>query len=144
MIFLIRGHTESKGTLEKYRKEFPESFARIMLWLDHYNHPDIFFEAKPSVNKLYDMFCLGTDPAYRRRGIGTELVKQAFKIAKKAKCEGAFVWATSDFSRKIFNNLGMELFHRGEWDSYKLPGSNEPWFEYKVGSECSTLHYMQF
>ncbi len=115
-----------------------------MLWMDQYNHPDMYFEKNPGVNKLYQMFSLATDPAYRRRGIATELIKQGFKIAKKAGCEGAFVWATSDFSRKIFNNLGMECFHKAQWDSYKLPGTDKLWFDYKVGSECSTQHYMAF
>ena len=68
--------------------------------------------------------------------IAKELVKQAFIVAKKAKCNGIKVLATSDYTRKIFKKMGFETIGTKIWkDCEHLPN--------KVDSFGATGHFIR-
>ena len=90
--------------------------------LDRTIHPKDVLEKYPESTKIYDMFALCTDPEYRGRGLGTNMIKEAWKVAKKANCDIATVLASSNYSRKIFNNLGMDTFAKMDWNEMVYEG----------------------
>jgi ribosomal protein S18 acetylase RimI-like enzyme len=78
--------------------------------------PGDIFAAHMDCKKIYDMYALGTHPDYRGRGLATKLVLESFKVAKKSDCDCVTVLATNDFSRKIFNNVGMSILKTKPWN----------------------------
>ena len=62
------------------------------------------------------MFTLATHPGYRGRGIGKNLVIESLKLAKQVNCSAAIVLATNDFSRMIFNKIGMKIIATKNWE----------------------------
>ena len=43
-------------------------------------------------------------------------------MAKKCGCQGAVSVSTNDFSRKIFDNVGMETLRKKNWDEFVIDG----------------------
>ncbi len=54
--------------------------AALMYIVDQIASCPEVFDNHPEVNKLYDMYALGTHRDYRGRGIGSELIRQAWKV----------------------------------------------------------------
>lgn len=137
---VTRDQVEPKLGYEKYRKE--HDFAWAVIWdvTDQTTHPSNIFEKYPEVTKIYDMFCLCTHQDYRGKGLGTEMVKQSWKMAKKAGCDASAVWASSNYSRKIFVNLGMITMHQIAWNDLIYEG--EVAFK-NVDSDCITSHFIK-
>ena len=111
-----------------------------MTLFDEITFPGDIFEKHLDDSKYYDMFTLATKPGYRGKGIGKKLVQQSLAIAKKAECSAAIVMATSDFSRKIFHNLGFEEISSKNWEEIIYDGKKA--FG-DVLSENATAHYLK-
>ena len=121
---------------------FDWNFEWSVIWdvTDKTTHPSNIFEKYPEVTKIYDMFCLCTHHDYRGKGLGTEMVRQSWKMAKKAGCDASVVWASSNYSRKIFVNLGMTTMHRIAWEDLIYDGQ----VAFKnVDSDCITSHFIK-
>ena len=70
------------------------------------------------------MIMMGVDEAYRGRGIAGNLIDKSFKVAKQARCNGAYVTATSGLTRKIFDKRGMDMIRAVLWDTVEFKGKN--------------------
>jgi len=79
-------------------------------------------ELNPEINKLYYMIMMAVEQDYRGRGIAGNLISKSLEIAKVAGCGGAYVTATSVFTRKIFNKRGFDEFRSVEWDKIEFNG----------------------
>ena len=106
---------EPKQSFEDYCADFPKTHAAILTLFDEIMHSGDVFQRYPEVTKIYDMFALATLPNYRGRGLATNLVQQALLVAKKADCNGVTVLASSDYTRRIFNKLEMEVIGERQW-----------------------------
>ena len=90
--------------------------------------------------QFYDMFTLATHPEYRGKGIGKNLVLESLKLAKEAGCTAAIVLATNDFSRKIFDRIGMSMIATKEWKDCIHNGKQD--FG-NVPSAMASSHYLK-
>ena len=90
--------------------------------------------------QFYDMFTLATHPNYRGKGIGKNLVVESLKLAKQAGCTAAIVLATNDFSRKIFDKVGMTMIATKDWKDCVHNG--KPDFG-NVQSKMASSHYLK-
>ena len=61
-------------------------------------------------------------------------------VARKSKCDGASVLATNDYTRKIFNKIGMEVVASKQWKDCIFGGKRL--FE-DVKSEMVTSHFIK-
>ena len=86
------------------------------------------------------MFTLATHPNYRGKGIGKTLVVESLKLAKQAGCTAAIVLATNDFSRKIFDKVGMTMIATKDWKDCVHNG--KPDFG-NVQSKMASSHYLK-
>ena len=68
------------------------------------------------------------------------MVQHALQVAQKAQCDGVTVLATSDYTRRIFNNLGMEVIGTKDWTDLKNPVDGKIIFN-NVRSEKATAHF---
>jgi len=88
------------------------------------------------------MIMMGVDEEYRGRKIATNLIQMCFKIARLAGCDAAYVTATNKFTRKIFNNQGMEEFRSVEWDKIEFEGQF-PCVGKDLGSDQISSHVLR-
>jgi len=140
-VFLsYRDQVEPKQSFEAYCQDFPSTHAGILCLFDELMHSSDIFRQRPDVTKIYDMFALATLPNYRGKGLATQLVQQALLVAKKAQCNGVTVLASSDYTRRIFNKLGMEVIGSKDWTDLKNPADGKSIFS-DVPSEKATAHF---
>ena len=137
---IFRDEVEPKQSFETYCQDFPATQAAILSIFDEIMHSSDVFTANPDVTKIYDMFALATLPDYRGRGLATKMVQQALKVAQKAKCNGVTVLASSDYSRRIFDKLGMEVIGTKDWTDLKNPADGTNIFK-NIQSEKATAHF---
>jgi hypothetical protein len=62
-------------------------------------------------------------------------------VASKCGCDGAIAISTSDFSRKIFDSVGMATVKSRDWDSFKVNG--EKIYAHKVESSHCASHFIK-
>ena len=137
---VTRDQVEPKLGYKKYKQDWNFEWSVIWDVTDKTTHPSNIFEKYPEITKIYDMFCLCTHHDYRGKGLGTEMVRQSWKMAKKAGCDASVVWASSNYSRKIFVNLGMTTMHRIAWEDLIYDGQ----VAFKnVDSDCITSHFIK-
>ena len=120
-IFVNKGRGRSRGG-----QNYPKSCLQTFI--------DNFFL------QFYDMFTLATHPNYRGKGIGKNLVVESLKLAKQAGCTAAIVLATNDFSRKIFDKVGMTMIATKDWKDCVHNG--KPDFG-NVPSKMASSHYLK-
>ena len=113
-----------------------------MTLFDEIMYPGDIFDAHPEDSKFYDMFTLATHSEIRGRGVGRRLVEQSLIIAKKAKCSAAIVLATNDFSRRIFDKLGMDVIATRKWENCIYNAACKPAFG-NVPSAGASAHYLK-
>ena len=161
-----KSNIEPRGTYEEFLKKYPPLHSSIMSLFDEIMYPGDLFESYPEDNKVntyftavfhlhlivlksffsiikfqfYDMFTLATHPGYRGRGIGKNLVIESLKLAKQVNCSAAIVLATNDFSRMIFNKIGMKIIATKKWEDCIHNGKQD--FG-KVPSEMASSHYLK-
>lgn len=135
-----KSNIEPRGTYEEFLKKYPPLHSSIMSLFDEIMYPGDLFESYPEDNKFYDMFTLATHPGYRGRGIGKNLVIESLKLAKQVNCSAAIVLATNDFSRMIFNKIGMKIIATKKWEDCIHNGKQD--FG-KVPSEMASSHYLK-
>ena len=70
----------SPESLENLRKTFPLIHANTTFLLEKCITAKDTFQHSDEATQAYEMFALATHPDYRKRGIGLELVNQAFKV----------------------------------------------------------------
>jgi GNAT superfamily N-acetyltransferase len=84
------------------------------------------FTARPGIY-IEDLFVL---PAFRGRGLGKALVKEAARIAVERRC-GRLEWACLDWNEpsiRFYRRLGAEPL--AEWTAYRVSGpALEKWAE---------------
>ena len=108
--------------------------------MDEICYPGDLFAKYQDLHKLFDMFAMAVHPEFRGRGLASKMVNQAFIVARKAGCHGASAVATSDYSRKIFNKIGMEEIGSRQWADISFDGKR---IFAKTESEKLTSHYIK-
>ena len=127
-------------SFEEYNADLPDHLAAIQCLMDELCWPGDMFSQNPNIKKIYKFDALATHPDYRGQGLATKLVKQAFTVAKKSKCDGATVLATNDYTRKIFNKIGMEVVASKQWKDCIFGGKR---LFKDVKSEMVTSHFIK-
>ena len=130
---------EPKQSFVEYCQDFPKTHAAILTLFDEIMHSGDVFQLYPDVSKIYDMFALATLANYRGRGLATNLVQQALLVAKKADCNGVTVLASSDYTRRIFNKLEMEVIGEKLWTDLNYDQGKCIFGQ--VSSEKATAHF---
>ena len=86
----------------------------------HYSKQDAFNELIESGNLIYFAECLVVSSTTRGIGLGAELLKRGYKLAKDAGCRYTYVLATSMYSQNIFHKLGnVKVLHEVKYEDYK-------------------------
>jgi len=94
--------------------------------LDHLSKQDRYLEerSRTLVPRLaFHLWCLGTHPSYRRRGIAEQLIEYNLKLAKEKGFKYGRVEVTGEFSRKAFVRYGFKEHVSLRYDQYKENGS---------------------
>lgn len=92
---------------------------------------DKVFSDYPKANRLYDIFALSVHDDFKRRGIATKLTRMSIEIAESRECDCVCSVATSPFSERIFEKLGMRNVSRLKWKDVEIPGEDQqrPYFD---------------
>eukprot|EP00092_Neocalanus_flemingeri_P011401 GFUD01012284.1.p1 GENE.GFUD01012284.1~~GFUD01012284.1.p1 ORF type:complete len:233 (+),score=62.65 GFUD01012284.1:214-912(+) len=84
--------------------------------------PEEMLDTHPTLNRIYYMTMMGVEEEYRGRGIAGNLLTKSLDLARLARCDGAYVTATSGITRRIFAKRGMEEVRSLEWDKIEFRG----------------------
>ena len=81
----------------------------------------------------------------RGLGLGTELVKRGYELAKTVDCAYTYILTSSIYSQKIFHNLGnCQVLHELEYEDYKYDKRGRPFLidprEHKVIQVLAIRH----
>ena len=119
----------------------PEKLTHLINLVQHiddlnYGKTAAFQELKDA-DKIYFAANVCVSDKARGCGLGTELVKRGYEIAKKAGCLYTYVLASSMYSQKIFHKLGnCNVLHEVKYEDYKYDKKGRPFLsdpqEHKV------------
>ena len=92
----------------------------------NYGKPQAFEELKDA-DQIYFAANVCVSDKARGCGLGTELVKRGYDIAKKTGCGYTYIFATSMYSQKIFHKLGnLQVLHEVKYEDYKYDKKARP------------------
>jgi ribosomal protein S18 acetylase RimI-like enzyme len=76
------------------------------------------------LEEVFEFFGLGVAKKYRQRGIGAFMIEFAVKFVHNLGVNPCFIksTATSNFSKKIFENAGFEFLAEFPYDTYRVNG----------------------
>jgi len=100
------------------------------------------FEAETELQKIYYMMMMTVDPAYRGKGIASQLITCCFEVGKLNNCDSAFVVATNPFTARIFRKHKMINLKSTPWASIEFRGEY-PCRGKNLGSECIESFYIK-
>ena len=103
------------------------------------------FEELKDTDKIYFAANVCVSDKARGLGLGTELVKRGYDIAKNAGCGYTYVLASSIYSQKIFHKLGnCDVLHQINYEDYKYDKRGRPFLidprEHKVIQVLAIRH----
>jgi len=85
------------------------------------------FQELKDADKIYFAANVCVSDKARGFGLGTELVKRGYDIAKKSGCAYTYIIATSMYSQKIFHSLGKcDVLHEVKYEDYKYDKKGRP------------------
>ena len=85
------------------------------------------FEELKDTDQIYFAANVCVSDKARGCGLGTELVKRGYDIAKKTGCGYTYIIASSLYSQKIFHKLGnLKVLHEVKYDDYKYDKKGRP------------------
>ena len=103
------------------------------------------FEELKDADKIYFAANVCVSDKARGLGLGTELVRRGYDIAKKAECAYTYILASSMYSQKIFHKLGnCDVLHEVKYEDYKYDKKGRPFLidprEHKVIQVLAIRH----
>lgn len=109
-----------------------------------YSKCNAFSELKDT-DRIYFAANVCVSDKARGCGLGTELVKRGYDIAKKAGCGYTYILASSIYSQKIFHKLGnCDVLHEVKYEDYKYDKKGRPFLidprEHKVIQVLAIKH----
>ena len=90
--------------------------------------------------QVLEMVMLCTSPNFRKRGLGSKLVDQTIKFARKSGYKVIKGSVTGAFSKKIYDNFGFEKLREIQYKGYKMDG--EEIFVNDMGVHTSGAFYI--
>ena len=114
-------------------------------WLDlKYSKCNAFEELKDT-DMIYFAANVCVSSKARGLGLGTELVKRGYEIAKNSGCGYTYILASSIYSQRIFHKLGdCNVLHEGKYEDYKYDKRGRPFLieprEHKVIQVLAIKH----
>ena len=85
------------------------------------------FDELKDTDMIYFAAIVCVSSKARGLGLGTELVKRGYDIAKKPACGYTYILASSMYSQKIFHNLGdCNVLHEIKYEDYKYDKKRRP------------------
>ena len=85
------------------------------------------FEELKDIDKIYFAANVCVSNKARGCGLGTELVKRGYEIAKNEGCGYTYILASSLYSQKIFHKLGnLQVLHEIKFEDYKYDKKGRP------------------
>ena len=109
----------------------PKKLIHLINLLQHFidirYSKSIAFEELKDTDMIYFANCVCVSSKARGLGLGTELVKRGYDIAKKAGCGYTYISASSKYSQKIFHNLGdCNVLHEQKYEDLKYDKRGRP------------------
>ena len=103
------------------------------------------FEELKDAKRIYFASNVCVSGKARGLGLGSELIKRGYDIAKKNGCGYTYIWATSIYSQNIFHKLGnCEILHEVKYEDYLYDRKGSPFMieprEHKV-SQILAIHH---
>ena len=90
--------------------------------------------------QILEMVMLCTSPNFRKRGLGSKLVDQTIKFARRSGYKAIKGSVTGAFSKKIYDNLGFEKLREIQYKGYEMDG--EEIFVNDMGVHTSGAFYI--
>jgi N-acetylglutamate synthase-like GNAT family acetyltransferase len=85
------------------------------------------FKELTDCDKIYFATKVCVSPKARGCGLGSELVKRGYHIAKQTGCGYTYVFASSLYSQRIFHKLGnCKVLHEAQYEDYKYDRKGRP------------------
>merc|ERR1719510_814785 len=76
---------------------------------------------------IYFCMVLSVGSTERGKGLGTELIKRGYKLAKTAGCDYTYSAASSKFTQKIYKNLGnSKVLYEARYEDYRKDKKGRP------------------
>ena len=75
-------------------------------------------------HKIYEDKVVVVAGSMRRRGLGEELVRRSHLLAEERGCEYTYLWATGEYSGRMFQKMGFTLDSEVGYDQLKLPSGD--------------------
>ena len=103
------------------------------------------FEDLKDTDMIYFAANVCVSSKARGLGLGTELIKRGYEIAKNAGCGYTYILASSIYSQKIFHKLGnCKVLHEVKYEDYKYDKRGRPFLvdprEHKVIQVLAITH----
>ena len=93
----------------------------------HFSKLDAFNELTDSGDSIYFACSLSVSAEVRGKGLGAELLRRGYKIAKESGCKYTYVLATSLYSQRIFQKLGgVRVLHEARYENYRFDKRGRP------------------
>merc|ERR1719239_329255 len=77
------------------------------------------FMDEKAATKVWEGLCICTSPNIRARGLGTRLVTASMELAKANGCQYMYIFATGNYSNKLFDRLGFSVENEFIYDDYR-------------------------
>ena len=128
-------------TLPAEKKENMKKCAKHLLFLSILTDQSEFTNLLPAdPTKVLEMVMLCTSPNFRKRGLGSKLVDQTIKFAKRRSYEAIKGCVTGLFSKKIYDKAGFEKLREIQYKGYEMDG--EEIFVNDMGVHTSGAFYI--
>ena len=126
-------------------KKLIDSVNLLHLMKDlNYGKENAFIELRDA-DKIYFATKVCVSPRARGCGLGSELVKRGYDIARRSGCGYTYVLASSLYSQHIFHKLGnCEVLHEARYEDYLYDKKGRPFLvdpqEHKVLQVLAIRH----
>jgi len=78
---------------------------------------------------IYYCMILSVGSEARGKGLGTEMIKRGYSLAKKAGCDYTYSAASSSFTQRTFKKLGNEkVLHEVRYEDHRYDSKGRPLF----------------
>ena len=111
-----------------------------------YSQIDAFRELKDS-DKIYFAANVCVSAKSRGLGLGSELVRRGYSIAKQSGCDYTYILASSMYSQNKFHKLGnCQILHQAKYKDYRFDKHGRPFLintkEHKV-IQVVAIHHLK-
>ncbi|XP_065086658.1 arylalkylamine N-acetyltransferase-like 2 [Ochlerotatus camptorhynchus] len=134
--FIERG--EADQLMDAAERTETKKFADILRLLAHLSREANVFE-RFGVDRAYHVHCLAVDSGFRGKSLGRILVEKQFEYARKCAIRVVSADATSVYSVKLLERLGMESCYALTYADYRDEHEQQVFLTDGPHSEAKTM-----